>query len=251
MVSTRRRPARERGFTLIIVFLIIIVMVGIASAVMLSTQGDLQVSGHDRESATALYAAEAGVASAEWWMYRFPVLNTAKFLNSGAPGITVGAWHTLMSANGGGPKAMLCVNPAGAPVTSPPMGLPIAAAVPYTAGAGPPFPGTPVTYDGTRQAVFQWCVHNNALDPLYRLTPASPTCLLPDYCDGDNIITIESWGYGPNGASSHISVDVFYYNPITARCQGAGAQAGGSELKSGSGCSSDPPPSGGLLSRNL
>ena len=48
----------------------------------------------------------------------------------------------------------------------------------------------------------------------------TPDCISADVCDSDSIITIESWGYGPNGANAHLSVDVSYYNPVSTRCQG-------------------------------
>ena len=60
----------QRGFSLIIVFLIIVVMSAVAGTVMVSTQGDLQVSAHDRESALAFYAAEAANAYGQQWLNR-------------------------------------------------------------------------------------------------------------------------------------------------------------------------------------
>src|SRR4051794_9983901 len=75
-MSDPPRLKRQRGFSLIVVFVIIIVMVGVASAVMITTQGDLQVAGSDREQMSALYAAEAGVSWAQWVLIRYPQPST-------------------------------------------------------------------------------------------------------------------------------------------------------------------------------
>ena len=226
-----RKRNRQRGFSLVVVFIIILVMVGVSAGVMLSTQGDLQVSGHDREAVSALYAAEAGAAWGKSFVLNFytpvactPAFNCTwtAFLNSLAP-----------------LSAALCVLPPGG--TNPPTTLPVAAAVPSTPGAlGPPNPGTPVIYDATRNIYYQWCAHNNASDPTYN----PPGAVGGNLNDGDNIITIESWGWvGGNGtlatalASSHITIDVQYANANLLLANDY-QQSGGSAIKQARGESS-------------
>lgn len=203
-LHVRRRRNGQRGFSLIVVFLLILVMVGVSAGVMLSTQGDLQVSGHDRESVTALYAAEAGAAWAQGWLQQFttPVLS--------------GTWSPMLAAGAGGPLApAMCVLAPGA--SNPPAALPVGgAATNFVPGSlAVATLGVPVRYDTARSAWFQWCVHNNAIDPSY----AQVGLPNPNITDGDNIVTIESWGWvGGDGtfatalASSHITVDVLYSN---------------------------------------
>ena len=200
--GARRRRNRQRGFSLLVVFLLVLVMVGVSAGVMLSTQGDLQVSGHDRESVSAIYAAEAGVAWAQSWLqpYSTPVIT--------------GTWTPLLQAQGALPGAF-CVLPGGG--VNPPTALPgPAAPINVSPGAAsiPAF-GAPVRYDAARNVFYQWCVHNNAADPAYNPVGAAAG----NTTDGDNIITIESWGWvGGDGslatasASTHISVDLAYSN---------------------------------------
>ena len=151
MKSSRRN--RQRGFSLLVVFVLILVMVGVSAGVMLSTQGDLQVSGHDREGVAALYAAEAGAA----WGKSF-------LLNYYTP-VVAGTWTAFLTA-GPAVAASFCVLPPGG--TNPPTALPVAAPVATTPGAlNPPAPGTPVIYDPVRGTYYQWCIHNNAIDSTY------------------------------------------------------------------------------------
>jgi hypothetical protein len=168
----RRRPRRQRGFTLIIVFIIMLAMAGMSAQVLLATQGDLQAAGHDREAAVALYAAESAVAfGKDWIAQRVNAGDTASaLLSSGAAPLCQPTCGTVN-----------CVAPGTAP-----------------RGAQPT-----VDYDLPRQARLRFCVHNNAADPSYG--GATPT---GDVSDGDGILTIEGYGFGPNGATSRIVVDV-------------------------------------------
>jgi type II secretory pathway pseudopilin PulG len=227
---TRRPHTRQAGFSLVVVFLIVLVMVGIASAVMLTTQGDLQVSGHERESAVALYAAEAGVAWAQQWAYRLAVpLSNQK------------AWSGLLQITAGAGSQALCVNAPAAtipPQTPPPN--PITFTYVPDGSSGIPQPGQLVTYDALHGGSFLWCIHNNALDPIYTVFQGAlqgscgPSATSPNNCDLDGIATIESWGYGPNGATVHLTVDVSYNNPANTPCAGY-IQAGVTERHTG-GC---------------
>ena len=224
MGHQRRRRRGQRGFSLIIVFLLILVMVGVAAAVMVSTQSDLQVSGHDREAASALYAAEAGAAWGENWVMGF------------ATPVKKGTWTDMLGA-GGGVAASFCTGGG-----TPPTALPAAAPVNFVPGAiMGPMPGTPVLYDATRLVYYQWCIHNNAADRCY--VPAA--CPQPgNTWDDDNIITVESWGWvGGTGtlatalASSHITIDIAYSNANLLLANDY-AQAGGLATKQSGGESS-------------
>lgn len=209
MLRSSSRRGRQRGFSLIVVFLLIIVMVGVSSAVMLSAQGDLQVSGHDREGAAALYAAEAGVAWAQWFLSRYA--------NPGQK------WDTVIHSPDPAVQAAYCAAPGGnlgAPhpwTALPPAVAPAAASTPGQQAA--PLPGTAVLYDDVRGVTYQWCIHNNALDPNYGMG-AIPLASA-DTSDGDNIVTIESYGWYGRGtlaaasASAHLTVDVANFNSTT------------------------------------
>ncbi|MCD6497783.1 MAG: hypothetical protein J7M25_05680 [Deltaproteobacteria bacterium] len=80
-------PAGQRGFSLVIVFLILSLMAAAAMAVLLSTRTNVQVVGHERENAVAFYSAEAGLAYAKadllpkWNSSTFwtPVLRTSSY----------------------------------------------------------------------------------------------------------------------------------------------------------------------------
>ena len=90
-------------------------------------------------------------------------------------------------------------------------------------GSSPqPASGQYVLFDPVRGGAFQWCVHNNSLDPAftwYKGVSLPVNCQTPNQCDLDGILTIESYGYGPNGATAHLSVDISYYNPPSGRNQ--------------------------------
>ena len=222
MTTAAFRRRNQRGFSLIVVFLLILVMAGVSSSVVLSTQGDLQISGHDRESAAALYAAEAGVAWAEWYLYRFPVPMLA------------GSWTAFLTSVDPAVRAAFCVAAPGVPPGLRPFtGIPASPSVPSVPGQfqAPP-PGSPVVYDATRGISYQFCIHNNALDPAF--APAGNPA--GDLNDTDNIITIESYGWYGTGtlatgsASAHVTVDVSYFNSAVASANDY-QQAGGNATK--------------------
>ena len=175
-----RPPKDQRGFSLIVVFLIIIVMAAVAAGVMTSTQGDLQVSGYDREAAVAFYTAEAGVAYAQRTL--------AQRVDTSNPRAV---WTSMLSA--AWPEA--CA-PSGNP---------------RVPGVSPSVGQAPVAFDIARSAYYTWCFHNNALDAAY----ASGT---GDLIDSDNVIVIESVGvtgadgraYSMGTVASRLSVEIRY-----------------------------------------
>src|SRR5437773_10139221 len=63
-----RARMRQRGFSLMVVFLLVMVMVALAGTVALSTQADLSTAGQGREARTTFYAAEYALAEGQAWM---------------------------------------------------------------------------------------------------------------------------------------------------------------------------------------
>lgn len=198
----RRAASPQRGFSLIVVFLLVAAMVGIAGIVMMSARTDLQVAGQDRENQSAFYAAETGIAFGK------------DFLASQNPQPIAGPWTALLGSG----NVALCRrcdqnNPPCAAIGSQP------GATPQTAW---------VNYDPARLSNFRFCVHNNALDPNYM--SAVPT---GDTVDGDGIITIEGYGRvdGGRGGSTRLTVDVSAVVGNTAT--GAYAVRGGNATGTG------------------
>ncbi len=189
------RPGRQRGFSLIVVFLLVIVMVGLAAALMVSTQGDLQVAGQDREAQSAFYAAEAAIAFGKDWL-------TTANIGSGQT-----AWTTLLSSG----SEMLCV--------------PVGGARPGTACDQTKNP--PVAYGDTKTLTYQFCFHNNADDQRY--FDAVPT---GDTADFDGDLVIEGYGYF-GSSTAHVAVQIEVHPGGTA-VGGYTSDLGGS-LKQGSG----------------
>lgn len=192
---------RQRGFSLIVVFLLIVVMVGLAAAVLVSTQGDLQVAGQDREAANAFYAAEAGIAFAKDWLAQQPV------------GTGKNAWSTVLGSG----AQQLCVGGG-------------------VAGLKPPTqPGAAqaaVAYDPARTSSYRFCVHNNATDPNYFGTCANPLqgAQTPDGTDCDGTIAVESFGFSADGTASRLYVEI--KAPVdVAQQAGDYFQGGGGPLK--------------------
>lgn len=166
----------ERGFSLLVVFVLMVAMVGMAGLVATSTQQDLSISGQDREAKMAFYAAEYGVAQAK------DFLSTAGFSQ------TTG-WQTLLAGGG----IQLC-NPVGGaqPGTQPKSTFPKKAF--YTAG--------------TNTIEYNWCLHNNRDDPGYMFPPGGVAN--GDTTDNEpaHLLTIEAFGYAPFGATSRITATI-------------------------------------------
>jgi type II secretory pathway pseudopilin PulG len=171
-------PGRQRGFSLIIVFLLIMVMVGLAAAVMTTTQGDLQVAGTDREGAIAFYAAEAGVAYAKDWL-------SAQSVPTGN-----NAFSAVLASG----AVQIC-----APAVGPPPGS--------TPGTQPQVANVPVVYlkDAANNPItwYRFCVHNNVDDPNYINLSGNG-----DTVDSDGKVTIESYGTGPNNTLARVAATV-------------------------------------------
>lgn len=91
-----RRPRRANaqvGFSMIVVFLIMIAMVGAAASILLNTRANIRSSGQSREKIVSRYVAEAGLARAK-------SLATARWSNLtrwggllSAPPPEVGVYH--------------------------------------------------------------------------------------------------------------------------------------------------------------
>jgi len=182
----RRHRRRDRGFSLLIVFMLITVMIGVAATVILSTQQDLSVAGQDRESLQAFYAAEYGIAQAK------------DFLASAlaAKGINAGNF----AAGGGWTPILAQLSPAG---------------VAQGCATGPTNASARMAWQPL-DANTRWtfCIHNNAGDVAY-LDPGGttpPGCVgkSGDVCDERDpahLVTIEAWGAAAT-AQAHVAVDV-------------------------------------------
>lgn len=60
-----RRASAQAGFSMIVVFLIMIAMVGAAASILLNTRANIRSSGQSREKIVSRYVAEAGLARAK------------------------------------------------------------------------------------------------------------------------------------------------------------------------------------------
>jgi hypothetical protein len=214
-VRPRARRSRQRGFSLLIVFMLILIMVGLAMGVVLATQQDLSIAGQDREQAQSLYAAEYAVAMAKAYL-----LSTPNIYN--APGGPNGGWTPLLKSTDPNVQALLCQPLVNYPNNTAPGITPKTASValpmpaPWTGpgGTGP----SPVTY--------QFCFHNNADDPAYLDPPATgPTGDNDDSREKLSLLVIEAYGTGFNRAVTHLAVTV----GGPANVQGTQNQARGTE----------------------
>ena len=71
--------AREGGFSVIIVLILLIMLVGVALIVLSTSRGDVFGATNERESAIALYAAEAGIAHGKAYMASIPYDQARKY----------------------------------------------------------------------------------------------------------------------------------------------------------------------------
>lgn len=180
-----------------------VAMVGIAAVVSTSTQQDLAVSGQDREGKMAFYAAEFAVASAKDFL-----AGTAYDPNAG--------WGPFLASG----VAQLCqpgdgTKPGVAPKTA------FARKTLYTIGAG--------------NVEYNWCLHNNADDPGYMFPPlGTPNGDTTDE-EPQHLLTIEAYGWAPNGASSRLSVTLGAPSRTTTGSSTCYAQEGGCSGHAGNG----------------
>ncbi len=184
-VGTQRRlpRRRDRGFSLLVVFMLIMVMVGAAAAVMLATQQDLSVSGQDREQLQAFYAAEYAVAQAKDWL---AVNNATAYQN--------GSWTTFLTAAG---PFVCSYQPA--PPTPPrgPETSPNDSTNPWTEFPGPPEATTRPFYvgggeSGAAKVQYRFCFHNDPEDFNFANFNGGLDGNAND--DSSNLLTIEGYG---------------------------------------------------------
>jgi Tfp pilus assembly protein PilX len=213
-MDPHRQPRRQRGFTLVLVFFLIILMVGVLTALLVSAQGDLQVAAVDRESTSSFYAAETGAAyGKDWLLSRSPSPGTA-------------AWTPILKGN----PAVVCtvaVNSA-QPGTALP---PLQRSVSLKSGALLPSTACPAG-----EGCFNFCVRNNSLDPNWmNPTPANwaDPNKRPDLNDADGVVTIEAYGWGPNGQVSRVSLDVLAAGAVASNEGGYGKAGGGEKGEGG------------------
>jgi hypothetical protein len=196
----RRLRRRDRGFSLLVVFMLIIVMVGAAGTVMLSTQQDLSVAGQDRESLQSFYAAEYAVAQAKDYL---ATLSTTFWSSSTG-------WTPLLSSG----IAQLC-GPTGA---SPPLKP---GTLPTSNNAWNDYPGSTFYVNGASSggAKVQWryCFHNDPDDPAY-LDANGPGAVSGDTNDTNDPahqLVIEGFGQvipvGPTNPTALASAHVWVY----------------------------------------
>jgi hypothetical protein len=168
--------SRERGFSLMIVFLLVMVMVGLAGTVALSTQTDLSQAGQGREHKTAFYAAEYALAEGQAWL---AAQDRESVLTSGA--------------------AELCLGASGAQPGERPQTAP--------RGFHPRF----VTSGGD-EIRWSFCVHNDAADPAY----LSHSGDRDDSRDPLHRLVIEGYGFygNPPKSTAHLALTVGGSQPI-------------------------------------
>jgi Tfp pilus assembly protein PilX len=182
----RRRRRRDRGFSLLVVFLLIIAMLGVAATVILSTQQNLSQAGQDREALQAFYAAENAVAQAKDHLAGAAAAAALTPANFAARG----GWTAVLQ--------------------------PLAADGAVEGCASGPVHATPRMAWRELDGGVRWrfCVHNDAgdlarLDPS-GVAPASCAGVLAEACDARDplhLVTIEAWG-GAGAAVTHLAVDV-------------------------------------------
>jgi hypothetical protein len=143
LTRRRNRGSRARGFSLLIVMMLVAVLVGGAAILMSSVQGQFQIAGQDRQAAAALYAADYAIAQ-------------GKAFIASQPGLFVGSWNPLLTSTNPAVNKYLCFQP-----------LPTPAARP---GIGPKTVNPAIDlYSYPQGGKTQWnfCLHNNADDPAY------------------------------------------------------------------------------------
>lgn len=194
--------------------MLMIVMVGIAATVILSTQQDLSVAGQDREQLQAFYAAEYAVAQAKDYLQKqVPVATVGNFT-------LTGGWTTvLQTVNAAGVPQGCASGPSGLPATplSPRMGW---QEYNKANGAVEPFQ-IPATGTSNNHVMWRYCIHNNNDDIAYldttgnaaatNATASSSGCggLTADNCDWRDpvhYVTIEAWGAFPVDATTKLPV---------------------------------------------
>ncbi len=174
LLDKKIRGRRERGFSLMVVSLLVLVMIGVAGTVALSTQSDLATAGQGREAKTAFYAAENALAEGQAWVATQP-FDAER------------GWSALLSSG----AVELCRSVEGArPGTMPAM-APRSFQPPFVTAAGD-------------EIFWMFCLHNDGEDPAYLSAEGD----LDDSRDPLHQIVVEGWGwYGrPPKASAHLTL---------------------------------------------
>jgi len=189
-----RRARRDRGFSLVVIFLLMVVMTGTAIGVLIAGQTDLNLAGISREQQLALHAAEyaaargkALIASQTQPMFDATTGWNGLLLSTSTPIVNAMCSTTLGVATPGSTPG---VRPQGAPVLL------------YSLRdrSGVVIPGADVQWS--------YCIHNNADDPGYLAPIGVPNGNVDDSRDVQHLLVIEGYGWAPNGASARISVTV-------------------------------------------
>ena len=218
--------SRQRGFSLLIVFMLMAVLITTAGIMLWTTQGGIAVTGITREQTLALEAAEYSVAQAKALI----ASQNPSLFNS-----TTG-WTPLLTSSSTTITNMLCANAAGNTATAP--GTAVKTATNpwnnlFVDGSGAQIVGAP-------PAQWRFCIHNNADDPHYLDTAGNAPANIAngeinDQRDPQHLLVIEGYGTGPNGAAAHVTVTVG--TPTLNATTGSGdsyAQEGGGAAHSGS-----------------
>jgi type II secretory pathway pseudopilin PulG len=111
--SAHRRPPRQGGFSLIIVLILLVMLVGLALILLSTSRADLFGATNEREQTIAFYAAEAGIAHGKAYMSSIPydpvnkwkaILGTSQtrsidYVPGTNPPVTVPASYTVTFTN--------------------------------------------------------------------------------------------------------------------------------------------------------
>jgi hypothetical protein len=170
----RRSRRQDRGFSLMVVSLLVLVMVGLAGTVALSTRADLAAAGQGREAKTAFYAAEYALAEGQAWV-------------AAQPFDAERGWSALLSS---GARELCRAEGDARPGSQPKM-------------APRPFDPRFVTSGGD-EILWMFCVHNDAADPAWLSHEGEKD----DARDPLHQLVVEGWGwYGrPPRVASHVSL---------------------------------------------
>ncbi|MEO6953301.1 MAG: hypothetical protein ABI321_15990 [Polyangia bacterium] len=172
-------------------------MTGTAIGVLVASQSDLNLAGVGREQQMALYAAEYSVARAKG----FIASQTVAMFNA------VNGWNGFLQSPDPTVQAVFCLqtnSPASQPGTTVKTSWVPVPAVLYTMTD---HSGAVITGQDVK---WSYCIHNNAEDPGY-LAPATAGVFTGDTDDSrdpQHLLTIEGYGWAPNNAYVHLSVNV-------------------------------------------
>ena len=223
---TGARRSRQRGFSLLTVFMLMALMITTAGMMLWTTQGGIAVTGIGREQTLALEAAEYSVARAK------------ALISSQSPALfnSTTGWTPLLTSSSTAITDVLCANAAGNTATAP--GTTVKTATNPWNNLFVDASGIQIV--GAAAAQWRFCIHNNADDPHYLDTvgntpPNVANGEINDQRDPQHLLAIEGYGTGPNGAAAHVTVLVG--TPTLSAPTGGGdsyAQEGGGATHSGS-----------------